>query len=582
MNAKDATLTGEPRQASKGPQQPLPQPPSSLAPAPPPRDPTAEVSPPSWDVGNVAHQSPSETVSPFTALVSFHFLRAAVRRQLALCLVSAMIGVLLGGAFLLVAPGRHTATSTLVLAHDSQVDPSRAMATDVGLLNTRIVAETAIRKLGIQLDPQDLLESVTALPPTSDVLELTLTAPSDTEAVSRLDAFTTAYLEFRADQVSVQSDALLKGYTDRMSVLQTQIDELNTRITTLSGQGSVAQDRLGDSITQRSQLQNQISSLQESAQDVSLRRRALVAGSEVVDSAMVKRVNSFRQFVITVVSGLIGGVALCVGGVVLHSILSDRLRLRFEVASALEAPVTLSVGRLRPLPRTMRLLGFLPRVRKTSARRVADLQRMGHAIEKALPEPGHQQRLAVACVENSDEVRMGVAAAAMALQREGRPVDLVDLSEGGGLGPALAMLAHGKDVERPRVHRPAVIPSLTTGPADLDAASGGEALPVGDTGICIVLADLDPRIGADHLKAWTNRVVVAVTAGKSSVDRIRTTGDLIRAADIHLIGAVLIRTLADDASPGMRAPQAQSPTTPAIELVRDAGSGTAVAESRTS
>ncbi len=287
-----------------------------------------------WDVGNVAQESPGETVRPFAALVSFHFLRAAVRRKLALCVLSAIIGSLLGGAFLLVAPGRHTATSTLVLAHDSQVDPSRAMATDVGLLNTRTVAESAIQKLGEPLDPQDLLDSVAAVPPTSDVLELTLTAPSDTEAVSRLDAFTAAYLEFRAEQVSAQSDALLKGYTDRIRDLQSQIDELNQRIATLSGQGAAGQDRLGDAITERSQLQNQISSVQESAGDVTLRRKALVAASRVVDVATVKPVNLLEHVVIAVVSGLIGGAALGIGGVVLHSILSDRLRLRFEVASA--------------------------------------------------------------------------------------------------------------------------------------------------------------------------------------------------------------------------------------------------------
>ncbi len=177
---------------------------------------------------------------------------------------------------------------------------------------------------------------------------------------------------------------------------------------------------------------------------------------------------------------------------------------------------------------------------------------------------------------------MGVAAAALEMHGQGRPVDLVDLSEGGGLSSAVDELAPGDAAERPRVHRPAVIPSLTTGPDDLEAAKGGGSLSLGDTGICLILADLDPRIGADHLAAWTDRVLVTVTAGRSSVDRIRTTGDLLRAAGVHLTGAVLIRSLADDASPGVRSPQAHTPTTSAIELVRDTGSGAAAAQSRTS
>ncbi len=511
--------------------------------------------PATWDVGDFAQENPNEPVRPFAALVSFHFLRAAVRRRLTLCLLTGLVGMLLGGAFLLVAPGTHSARSTLVLAHDPLVDPSRAMATDVGLLATRTVAERAISDLQISLDPQDLLDSVTAVPPTSDVLELTMSAPTDDEAVRRLDAFTAAYLEFRATQVSAQSDALLQGYADRISAAQDQVNELSKRITALSRAGAAGQDQLGETITKRAQLQNQISSVEESAQDVTLRRTALMAASRVIDPATVQPASAPKRIALALASGLIGGAALAVGGVVLQSILSDRLRLRLEVSSALEVPVTLSVGRLRPLPRMLRGLRFLPSVRRRGDRRAADLQRVAHAIERALPEPGHRQRLALACVENADEVRIGLAAAAVALQQRGRAVDLVDLSEGGGLESAVAQLMPGNAEDRPVVHRPSVIPSLCAGPADLDATEAPELLSLGDTGVCLVLADLDPRVGADHLTAWTERVMVAVTSGKSGVDRIRTTGDLIRAAGLEFPSALLIHALDDDASPGIRPAQ---------------------------
>ena len=65
---------------------------------------------------------------------------------------------------------------------------------------------------------------------------------------------------------------------------------------------------------------------------------------------------------LTLLSGLIGGLALGLVVVILQAILSDRLWLRIEVASALDTPVPLSVRRLAPLSWFWRTLDFLPRV----------------------------------------------------------------------------------------------------------------------------------------------------------------------------------------------------------------------------
>jgi hypothetical protein len=171
-------------------------------------------------------------------------------------------------------------------------------------------------------------------------------------------------------------------------------------------------------------------------------------------------------------------------------------------------------------------------------------------IEAALPDPGRRQRLAVACVENAEEVGPAVAAAAIALQRRGRTVDLVDLTEVGGLAATVATLAAGAG-DRPRVHRPEVVPSLASGPEDLAAEGTGPASSLGYTGVCLVLAEVDPRVGADHLTRWTERVLVAVTAGRSGVDRVRTTAELLRGAGLQVVGALVTRTSADDVTSGL-------------------------------
>jgi hypothetical protein len=66
----------------------------------------------------------------------------------------------------------------------------------------------------------------------------------------------------------------------------------------------------------------------------------------------------------------------------------------------------------------------------------------------------------------------------------------------------------------------------------------------------LILADVDTAVGLDHLAAWTDDVVVAVTAGRSSVELVRTTGDLVRSAGLTLHGALLLRALRDDVSSG--------------------------------
>ena len=75
-----------------------------------------------------------------------------------------------------------------MLAHDPQVDPERAISTDVSLLTTEAVAAQTVTNLGLAMTSDDFLSTVTAVSASSDVMSLTLTAPTDDEAVRRLDS----------------------------------------------------------------------------------------------------------------------------------------------------------------------------------------------------------------------------------------------------------------------------------------------------------------------------------------------------------------------------------------------------------
>jgi capsular polysaccharide biosynthesis protein len=511
----------------------------------------------SWNVPDDAPDDPGDQPRPLASLVSFHYLRAAVRRRWRICASFAVLGLLLAAAYLVLNPTPRMATTTLRLVHQENADPSGAIATDISLVaTTRTVAERTIKALGLTMTPQQMMSSVKAVPTGSaEVLGITMSAPTDAEAVRWLNTFAKQYLAFRATQITAQSNILIKGYQSRINDLQSQVQSLRDRIATLAAGGSSTADQLSDAVTKQSEINDKIGNLQGTVDDETLKQQAIVSASGVIDPAAPTSPRALHRMVLVLASGLIGGLAIGFGVIVLRAILSDRLWLRIEVASALNSSVLVSVRKITRPPRLLRIVKWLPRVRAVYERRAVDRQRLAGAIEKAVPEPGRRQCLAVACLDNSDEMRLGVVAAAVDLQNQGRMATIVDLTGTGKVASAVARTARATVDEPPAVFRPRVIPSLADGPTHIDSQEWEEvALANGRNRVILVLSDLDPAIGVDHLNAWTDSVIVAVTAGKSSVDLVRTAGDLVRSAGLQLRGAVLLEAVRDDTSSGIATP----------------------------
>ena len=297
--------------------------------------------------------------------------------------------------------------------------------------------------------------------------------------------------------------------------------------------------------------------MQQSIEDATLQNTAVVSSSVVVDPAAAEPEGAKRRIALVLASGLIGGAALGCGTVLFFAITSDRLRRRSDVAAALEVPVPMSVGRITPFPK--RWLWF-PHLRTVDRRRGENRQRLAHAIEMELPVPGQSGRLAVVCLDNSHEVRFAVAAAATDLATRGCSVAVIDLTKNGipdlELGPSLAGSTHTVTLLRPWG-----VPALASDAADLRAVGpGGPSAPsFGLSDVNLVLADLDPSVGADHLMAWTSRVIVVVTAGRSSAERVRTAADLVRTAGLEMRLAALLHTERTDDSSGTAAFDRPSP-----------------------
>ena len=375
-----------------------------------------------WNIPDVAPDDPGDPGRPMAALVSFHYLRRAVRRHWIRCAVPAVLGLLLAAGFLLVSPTLPTATTTLLLSHDERIDPASAAATDVTLLSTHTVAVQTVHDLGLSMSPDALTKSVTPVPTgSSQVLQLTMTGPTDAEAVRRLTTFAAVYLQYRAEQVTTQTTVQIDSYDKRIDELKSGIDGLTTRIQRLVARGNGATNEISAAYADRQGLTSQLSEVQQLKQQAQLQQSSIVNASKVIDPPVALSGGRLKHLVLVLTSGLIVGLALGLALVVLKAILSDRLWLRVEVASALDAPVPLSVRRLAPLPWFLRPLVLLPWGRRERARREAARRVVAHVLQDSVGGAPRRPSIGVVCLGNSDQLRFGVIAAAASLDARGAP-----------------------------------------------------------------------------------------------------------------------------------------------------------------
>jgi hypothetical protein len=488
---------------------------------------------------------------PQPLLFSLHFMRNALVRSWRVWVSIGIVGMLLGIGLTLELPAKNNATATLLLAHDKGSDPALAMATDVSLLSTRTLAATVTAKLGLTMTPEAFIESFTARAATNEVLVLTISAPTPAQAVARAKELGDAFLTFRATQMRGQTNGLVDGYNARIEALQSQVEILTGRYNTLSAQGPTGQAQAADVLTQRSQISEEVSTLQQTVEDATLRTTAVVSASHVLDPARSLPPPGKKRAVLNVASGLIGGLAIGIGLVLFLAVTSGRLRRREEVATALGAPVRVSVGRVRPAR------GRLGRLRERKRPAAHELDVLVQGLESGLRHrSGTQSRYVLGAVDSTEEAAVAVAALTARLIERGSSVFLVDLTAEASLAPLVGQTSVA--LAAPTVFRPEGVPSLSQGPLAAQMGVIGD-LPSDDplrgvwdrADIVITLAEVDPAVGTEHLASWGNQIVLLVTAGRSSAELLRTAASLIRNSGLTLMFAVLLGADRTDESVGL-------------------------------
>jgi capsular polysaccharide biosynthesis protein len=440
-------------------------------------------------------------------------------------------------AALFLLPGSTTASSTVLLTHDPADDPLTAIQTDQSLLGTRTVSESVVEQLGLPMTPDQFRGSFTSTVLSTQLIEIDLKAPTAAEAVSRLNALATTFLQFRNDALKAANDQAIQANNDQIDQLQAAVDKLTDQynVAIAKKQGQLAQQILGEKGSDI----DQIAKLNNENQTAHVAVDALTSASHVIDPAAVVPVSQPRRLVLGVMSGLILGSGIGIGLVFVHTLLSNSLRRREDVATALGRPVQFSAGAVR---------GRTPWGRQ---RRRVNLEILARGLATAVPDVrGAGESLALLGVGDLRSAAAVLVAAARELQGCDDQVFLVDLTREGWL-----MRAEHRDLP---VHRPqerggptygrlSVATSADAGPAEGEPLH--EEWAAAD--VVLVLGEVELGIGTGQLSRWADRAVVLVGAGRATAELLRSISRMLTRTGPDLQFAMLVGADRRDESLGV-------------------------------
>lgn len=496
-------------------------------------------------LGTERDERPAEF--PPEGLVTLRYLWDAVRRHVRLWGTLAIAGIVLGLAVPLLLPADREASVKLLLVHEVGEDPLAAMATDTSLATTRSVAQRVVSRLSLTETPDELLERYTAASLTDRVLEIKVTAPSDGEARNLASTLARTFLQFRMEQVRSEQEPVRQ----QLASVRSRIESLVERRRHTGDDGGDQGDGAEDPTMER--VQNQAAQLEQKLEEQEL-SASLMSSSRVLDRAAPVETSLVMTLGIDALTGLVGGLVVGVGFVLVRALVSDHLWRRRQVADALGAPVTLSLGRIgrggrrTPLP-----------ARRTEAE---DLDRVvRHLRPPVLSSHVIPSTLGIVAVDDVTACTLVVQALATSFAVDGENVLVADLTRSGALARRWNVTTPGTVASEAAdetsggvtVHLPEegtgpplgrLDPELSSGDADLEAAWA-------DADVVLVLAELSPALGGDHLASWCSDVVTMVTAGRSTATKLSAVGQMVRLAGVRLDSAIMLGADATDETVGV-------------------------------
>lgn len=259
-------------------------------------------------------------------------LAGMLRRRLRLLIVLAVLGTGLGIGAAFLVPTQFTATASVLVSPlegnpyspQGRGDDLINLETEAQLVQTDTVAKLAQQRLkGGDLATLRANVSV-AVPPNTQVLNITYRASSASAAEAGTRAFADSYLQYRQQRAQAVLDGKLKKLTE-----QSQRVEANLRAATKRLATSVGTQRAF--LTQRiTAYTNQLGVIDEQANDIN---STPVSPGQVINPASAPTGAAVQRFAVFGAAGLIGGLA---AGLLL-AFLRERLDQRLRTTEQIEA-----------------------------------------------------------------------------------------------------------------------------------------------------------------------------------------------------------------------------------------------------
>ncbi|GAA0598296.1 Wzz/FepE/Etk N-terminal domain-containing protein [Streptomyces crystallinus] len=440
-----------------------------------------------------------------TPLLDLQALVVAVRRRRRLWGLMALLGLLAGAAMAVLMPPPPTAVTKVLVTHqeDQPNDTGTLIRTDVALLGTTRIAAQALRTLESPERPEDFMRDYRGAGLTNNLLQITVTGDSDTQAVARAKALADAFVADHVRRMQDAAKAEAKALLDQRDRMRDELAQVNKAIGNRApGSDPKASASIESLFARRAELNSRIADFDQRAAEARTGAPKLVAGTQIVDAPRAVPHSLPKAAVTNAVIGALLGLVLGLAVAAVGSVVADRPVLRREIAANLGASV------IAELPRAPLLPGRWQRPRTRAAR-----ERLTTTLTRAVRGSAEPvSLLELGCARTTSVLALDVAGA---LAEDG-PVVVVD----GLPGPQLAQ-------RRERPQDPAVV-------------SGESSAAVPPQTRRLGVGSVAPGTAWLDLQYLGTQTVLVVRAGHGSAAWLHTVARQLADQRIVVIGVVLV------------------------------------------
>jgi len=448
----------------------------------------------------------TNTTSPESAatpLLDVQALVVAVRRRRRLWSAMAVLGFLAGLAVAVLLPPAPSATTKVLVAHadDQPNDTGTLIRTDVALLQTTRIADTALKALKSPEKPEDFMKDYRGTGLTNNLLQIDVTGDDDAQAVARAKALADAFVADHVQRMKATAQAESKALLDQRDRTRKDLasvnKQINERATTGDTTGAASLESL---YARRAELNSRISDFDQRAADARTGTPAVVAGTQIVDDPSPVRHSLPKAAATDAGIGLVLGLFLGLALAAVSVVVADRPVLRRDIAANLGASVISELPRRSGRPWQRR------RTRLARERLTTSLARTARGAAEPL------SLLELGCARDTSAIALDVA---RALAADG-PVAVVDGLPGSELSR-----------RRPR-------------PGDPTVVTGHQAAGVPDHGRLLGVGSVAPGTAWTDLQYLGTQTVLVVRAGHGSAAWLHTVARQLADQRIAVVGVVLI------------------------------------------